>query len=192
MAMKWLMCMSLSLLCALLAVSPTVGQQSSIVLKMEQVMTPEDLRGSGVSGLTQSQRAVLDVWLNKYTLRVLTTVSSSGSLGRSAAYGGVGSGHWIKEKSDNGGFVTLEDGSLWEINAVDRVDTALWLPITDITVISSRDPIGDFKYELIDTEDGERLWQSSWECNNKVNCLRGRTSRRYLALLWLQFEAQAR
>ena len=53
--------------------------------------------------------------------------------------------------------ITLEDGSIWEINSVDRIHTAIWLPITDISVTLSRRPIGDYKYLLINTDDGEQV-----------------------------------
>ena len=151
----------LLVLCVIFVVAPVLGQQPSIVLKMDQMMTAEELRTTGVDGLTHGQRVALDAWLNRYTLRVLTAGSgnatgTTATNRRTGEYTGVGNGHWIKTKSDNGAFVTLEDGSLWEINSIDRIDTSLWLPITDITVILSHDPIGDYKYELIDTEGGEK------------------------------------
>jgi hypothetical protein len=71
-------------------------------------------------------------------------------------YPGVGGGHWISEVSSDGGIITLEDGSLWEISATDRVDTALWLPITDITVLESRSPIGKYRYLLLNKDDDEK------------------------------------
>jgi len=74
----------------------------------------------------------------------------------SSTYVGVGGGHWVSEVSDGGTIVTLEDGSLWEISALDRVDTALWLPTTSITVLESRSPVGNYKYILINKDDGEK------------------------------------
>lgn len=47
---------------------------------------------------------------------------------------------------DSGRLVQLEDGSLWEIDPVDRIDTMLWLPVTDIVVCDDK---------LINTEDKE-------------------------------------
>ena len=44
------------------------------------------------------------------------------------------SGHWIKTVSRNGAVIVLEDGSVFMVDAVDQIDTALWLPITNITV----------------------------------------------------------
>jgi hypothetical protein len=59
-----------------------------------------------------------------------------------SAYARIGTGHWIDEVSNNGRFITLEDGSLWDVQSIDQVDTALWLPITDITVRLADHPIG--------------------------------------------------
>ena len=56
------------------------------------------------------------------------------------------SGHWVSSVSDDGGVVILEDGSVWLVNAVDQIDTALWLPTTEITACPDK---------LINTEDGE-------------------------------------
>jgi hypothetical protein len=49
---------------------------------------------------------------------------------------------------DDGTIVKLEDGSLWEIDSVDRIDTMLWLPTTDVTVCDDK---------LINTEDNETV-----------------------------------
>lgn len=71
-------------------------------------------------------------------------------------YPGIGGGHWIKEVSNNGAIAMLEDGSLWEISTVHRVDTALWLIATKITVLRGQSPVGDYKYTLINKDDGEK------------------------------------
>lgn len=68
-------------------------------------------------------------------------------------YAGLGGGHWIKSISDEGDIITLEDGSVWQVSSYDTYNTTLWLPISDITVIESKDPI--FPYKLINTDDSE-------------------------------------
>lgn len=70
-------------------------------------------------------------------------------------YLSVGSGHWIKSVTDDGGIVILEDGSMWSISPIDRIDSALWLPITDITVIENN--FSDYNYKLINKDDGESV-----------------------------------
>jgi hypothetical protein len=131
----------------------TLAQAPTLVLSIDQVMTIQEQRDTGISTLSPSQRSALDEWLNRYTQNVLRAVSNSGSIGR---YAGVGTGHWISEVSGNGAYIKLEDDSMWEINEIDRIDTAIWLPVSNITVIVSKRPVGDFKYELINTDDGEK------------------------------------
>ena len=62
-----------------------------------------------------------------------------------------GDGHWVKSKTADGSIVVLEDRSVWEIDLFDRLDTALWLPITNITVVEIT-----AGYLLINTDDGEK------------------------------------
>jgi hypothetical protein len=61
---------------------------------------------------------------------------------------GCVSGHWVDSVSDDGDIVKLEDGSVWEISAVDTVDSMLWLPTTDIIACDDK---------LINTEDNETV-----------------------------------
>ena len=48
----------------------------------------------------------------------------------------------------NGEIVKLEDGSLWQVDAVDTIDTALWLPISDVIVCGDK---------MINTDDNETV-----------------------------------
>jgi hypothetical protein len=134
--------------------APTLFGQT---LTIEQVMTPTELRATGVVTLTATQKAALNRWLNDYTQLILKVNKGEAStpVARTGEYLFVGSGHWIDSVSSGGRVVTLEDGSLWEINPVDQIDTSLWLPVTDISVIKARFPIGQYMYELINKDDGE-------------------------------------
>jgi hypothetical protein len=58
------------------------------------------------------------------------------------------SGHWVESVTDDGEIVKLEDGSIWEVSAGDTVDSALWLPTTEIIVCDGR---------LINTDDNEKV-----------------------------------
>ena len=62
--------------------------------------------------------------------------------------GGCESGHWIESVSDDGEIVKLEDGSIWEVDAADTVDSALWLPTTEIIACDGK---------LINTDDNEKV-----------------------------------
>lgn len=57
---------------------------------------------------------------------------------------------FLKSKSDDGSILILADGSVWEVSAVDRVDSALWLPTEDIIIPDSGDC-------LINKDNGEKV-----------------------------------
>lgn len=140
------------------------GQEGRAVVTMASQMTPEELRTTGVASLSIVQRAALDAWIQRYTENVITAsikfAENSGHASSptraSPIYAGTGSGHWIDEVSSDGGIVTLEDGSIWQISSLDQIDTALWLPVTDITVVRSASPVGGYDYTLVNTEDSEK------------------------------------
>jgi hypothetical protein len=82
-----------------------------------------------------------------------TAASSRPALpsGRSGGYAratGCEDGHWIDSVSDNGRVVTLEDGSTWLVDPVDTVNSALWLPTSEITLCDGK---------LINTDDEESV-----------------------------------
>lgn len=68
--------------------------------------------------------------------------------GRRHSSSGCESGHWVDSVSNDGQIVKLEDGSIWEVDAVDAIDSALWLPTTDIVACDDK---------LINTEDNETV-----------------------------------
>lgn len=57
-------------------------------------------------------------------------------------------GHWIQSVSSDGRIVVLEDGSVWEVDPGDRIDSMLWLPVTDIVACDDK---------LINTDDDEAV-----------------------------------
>jgi hypothetical protein len=150
---------------------PSVGNPvsgtgiSSVLFRMDTVMTLQEYSESGIAGLMPLQRAALDKWLNRFIDTVISAALQSQPAleqpqkslpdtyrHQSTGYFGTGSGHWIQTVSGNGAIVQLEDGSVWSIDSIDQIDTALWLPVTDITVIEGR--YGG--YILVNTEDGEQ------------------------------------
>jgi hypothetical protein len=130
---------------------------------IDTVMEQADQTSTGVATLTPLQRAALDKWFSEYTLKVMQYVQASDVKKRApigsntAIYTGGSRGHWIKSKTDGGEIVTLEDGSIWQINPVDRIDTMLWLPITDIVILKADSPIGDYSYVLFSKDDREKV-----------------------------------
>ena len=72
---------------------------------------------------------------------------------KGGVYLGTSGGHWIDSVSDDGRIVVLEDDSTWEVSPLDRIDTALWLPVTDIVVTTSDNPL--YPHLLVNKDDSE-------------------------------------
>ena len=70
-------------------------------------------------------------------------------------YPGGSSGHWIQENINSGSMIVLEDGSIWQIDPLDKIEAMLWLPISNITIIISNNGSLGYGYLLINTDDGE-------------------------------------
>lgn len=56
--------------------------------------------------------------------------------------------HWIQSKGDDGSIIILEDGSVWEVDAVDRINSMLWLPTEDVIICNGR---------MINLDNGEKV-----------------------------------
>ncbi len=87
------------------------------------------------------------------TVEAKAAASRPASPGSTVAPGGRGrsgceAGHWIQEVSGNGKIVTLEDGSILEVDAVDTITSAIWLPISKVVLCGST---------LIKTDDDESV-----------------------------------
>lgn len=61
---------------------------------------------------------------------------------------GCEDGHWIQSIAGNGEIIKLEDGSIWQVDGVDKVTSSIWLPVSNITICGSY---------LINTDDGEKV-----------------------------------
>ena len=42
--------------------------------------------------------------------------------------------HWVQSKSDDGSIIILEDGSVWEVDAIGKIYSMLWLPTQGVIV----------------------------------------------------------
>ena len=60
------LCIFLAFLCVVAR-----AQTTDFALRIEQLMTPQELKETGVSGLTDTQRHALNVWLNHYSRTLL-------------------------------------------------------------------------------------------------------------------------
>jgi hypothetical protein len=60
---------------------------------------------------------------------------------------------WIADKSGDGRYIELAEGSIWEVDLIDRIDSRLWLRIDDVIVVEKGSilPI----YHLVNIDQGE-------------------------------------
>jgi hypothetical protein len=66
--------------------------------------------------------------------------------GGAAGGNGCSAGHWIESVEGDGKLIKLEDGSMWEVDDVDTVDTAIWLPVSNVVICGTK---------MINTDDSE-------------------------------------
>lgn len=153
-----------------------VAQTGKLDLTVEEVMTPQELKDTGISGLTASQRTALNSWLNRYTQTVIRVAGGANSVREPMApsissipsaspscktYSNTGEKESITENAD-GKILILLDGSMWQVMDIDTVDSSLWLPVEDVLVIRAERPIGCYTYTIINTEENAEKVQAQY------------------------------
>jgi hypothetical protein len=149
-----------------------VAQTGKLDLTIENVMTPQELKDTGILELTASQRTALNTWLNRYTQTVIKVAGGANSLREPPApsvpslpsasssckvYLNTGEKESITENA-HGKILILLDGSIWQVMDIDTIDSSLWLPVEDVIVIKAERPIGCYTYSIINTEEhGEKV-----------------------------------
>ena len=94
----------------------------------------------------QEQKAQTEIEESQKHIQEIQTATTV-----SAPFIDVGGGHWIEKVLDDGSIIKLEDNSLWQVDPLDKIDSALWLPLDNITVIEGDDPT--YPYKLVNTDD---------------------------------------
>jgi len=84
-------------------------------------------------------------------LELAINLLNVGKRTRTRSYGSSGceDGHWISSVSGGGEIIMLEDGSVWQVDSIDTIDTSLWLPIENIIVCD--------EITMINTDNGEKV-----------------------------------
>jgi len=111
--------------------------------------------GENILVLTEKGQLALSKTGNSFSEAVLGK-SAIPSTSSSNQYAGGSSCHWIQENIDSGTMMILEDGSIWQIDPIDKIDAMLWLPISNITIVLSDQGSPGYYYLLINTDDGEK------------------------------------
>ncbi len=65
-------------------------------------------------------------------------------------------GLYVRAVEEDGRYLALEDGSLWEVEISDRATTAAWAPDDFVNLTWILAPRGDFEYLLTRVGDVER------------------------------------
>jgi hypothetical protein len=99
--------------------------------------------------LTSEQLTLVQTAEARARLSPTTTATPfRGAGSRRGRSSGCDDGHWVDSVSSDGTIVKLEDGSIWEVDLIDAIDSALWLPTTDIIACDDK---------LINTDENEKV-----------------------------------
>jgi hypothetical protein len=157
-----------------------------VPIRASEVMSQADQQRIGVDRLTAEQRFALDVWLTRYSAELRAnafrqprtggarTVAASSTEETSPTesaeptqFGRRGPWGWtplstvppaarLVSTPDDGSFVRLADGTLWEVYVPDRTYTDEWQAGDYVTVSLASTAIGDFDHVLVDTNANTR------------------------------------
>jgi hypothetical protein len=157
-----------------------------VPIRASEVMTAADQQRIGIDRLTAEQRFAFDAWLTRYSAEVranafreprsgaaksIAAASTEESAPSESATAPAESGHhgwgWtplstippaarLVSTPDDGSFVRLADGTLWEVYVPDRTFTDEWQEGDYITVSLASTAIGDFDHVLVDTHANTR------------------------------------
>ncbi|MFX0136316.1 MAG: hypothetical protein ACFFDN_21930 [Candidatus Hodarchaeota archaeon] len=138
-------------------------QQKEQKISIDKIIPKNEQQKMGIHKLNDKEKEALTNHILNLTMTAyekgkkesnVTYLQPNVPIGK--IYSDVGEGHWIRENIDNGTYIILEDGSLWEIDPLERIDASLWLPISNIIVIESSNGSPGFDYLLINSDDGEK------------------------------------
>ena len=152
-----------TLFAALALAAPAFAQQlAGDAPRMPDVMSPAEMKETGLNMLSPAQRAALDAWLARYT----ALIERAASHGAQAASGGGAQavqpdetyagptaapyGSRIAEILDGATKIVLTDGTIWEVNLPDRPSTSTWQKGDYVIVAARPVQLNDtYFYELI-------------------------------------------
>jgi len=158
-----------------------------VPIRATQVMSAADQQRIGIDRLTPEQRFALDAWLTRYSAEVRANAfrQPAAAAGPSVAASSTEEsaptesatapeqfrrhGGWsplstvppaarLVSTPDDGSFVRLADGTLWEVYVPDRTFTDEWQEGDYITVSLASTALGDFDHVLVDTKANTRAY----------------------------------
>ena len=119
-----------ALLTVAFAVSLAGQASSQSARPIDQMMSQDEIDATGVGTLSPEQREALGAWVTRRSNPMTSTRAGMGAEGCIWCRYGVGLplGLYVREVIDGGSYVTLEDGSSWEIRLPDRPVASSWQP----------------------------------------------------------------
>jgi len=140
---------TLSLITACLLLS----SQSFALILLDDAMSKEDQKRTGIVNLTFAQKQALEQWLNQYCeLRSVPKATEQKNL-------------YLSEIIENGTKVQLSDGSIWLVDPVDVERAALWISSGALKIVQSNNP--DYPCLIVDPSTGISIKAKKLENNTK-------------------------
>lgn len=97
------------------------------ILRLSDVMSAEEQKKTGVSGLSDLQKKELESWINsKFVLKTSSTTSSQPI--------------YLQQNIESGSKLMFSDGSVYEVAPTDRAKTVFWLTPVIISIEAGEDP----------------------------------------------------
>ena len=130
------------------------------IFTFEDIFPKNQQHQMGLNKLDERDKEALRAHVEMLIKQTIATLQQHGSAKETtsarADYFAVGGGHWIKENVGQGSLMILEDGTLWQIDPMDKIDAMLWLPISTIAVVRSASGSPGYDYLLVNTDDDEK------------------------------------
>lgn len=106
-------------------------------IKLKNILSDSEYRQCGLHKLTNAELANLEKTIVTITYAVNVTMQENTALfsDTTSIQNNTGTKHWIKSKSSDGSTITLEDGSVWQVDPINRIDTILWLPTENVLIL---------------------------------------------------------
>ncbi len=128
--------------------SPLHAQDSAKDLfTLDSVMSRDEQGKTGVLNLSPEERVALEEWLTRFALAVAdySAVSAPMAARSPVGHSGIEKTYRFQSTTSNGEHVQMMDGSLWEVSPVDRINALIWLPVGNVIVTASGNPLYPFR-----------------------------------------------
>ncbi len=124
----------------LAACSIAYSASLNALIVLDDVMSQEDQKKTGVSSLTYQQKVALEDWLNQYcVMKKVKRQQKQKQL-------------FLSINIDGGQKIQLSDNSMWQISPDDLPTAATWITPIPIQIVPSNYP--DYPWLLVDTQTG--------------------------------------